>query len=99
MLCPCPNSTHNTVWGLLPGELLVTKNTKNNQNSFNHSAKKCPFDQYTAGPCASASQDGSVTLEEFISGLLTMKGPAKAIDVKTIAASHDTMVVRDIWEG
>ena len=27
-----------------------------------------------------------MTLEEFISGLLTMKGPAKAIDVKTIAA-------------
>lgn len=31
-----------------------------------------------------SNKDGSVTLEEFISGLLTMKGPAKAIDVKTI---------------
>lgn len=39
-------------------------------------------------------QDGSVTLEEFISGLLTMKGPAKAIDVKTIAAGPG-----DIWGG
>jgi len=35
-----------------------------------------------------------VTLEEFISGLLTMKGPAKAIDVKTIAAGPG-----DIWGG
>jgi len=31
-----------------------------------------------------SNKDGSVTLDEFISGLLTMKGSAKAIDVKTI---------------
>ncbi|CAE7735943.1 TMN8 [Symbiodinium sp. KB8] len=31
-----------------------------------------------------SNKDGSVTLEEFTTGLLTMKGPAKAIDVKGI---------------
>lgn len=31
-------------------------------------------------------QDGEVSIDEFTTGLLTMKGPAKALDLKSIAA-------------
>ena len=60
-------------------------NPKNKFGSSDHQNLVPPILPFC---CSPMPQDGSVTLEEFISGLLTMKGPAKAIDVKTIAAGH-----------